>query len=608
MSERAERLKSTMAAPDRVRLSPSLSSPAGLQANATLNGRRAFVLAVNVLTWLGLLIWFGSILSSGGWGLIDTVLFVCFALGSPWTVLGFWNAVIGLRLLVGGAQSLDHVAPFLADGNSNEPLSIRTAVFMTLRNEDPTRALLRLKTVKASLDATGEGAAFDYYILSDTSDASVAGSEQELVDAWRAGEADRDRIIYRRRTINTGFKAGNVRDFCERWGAAYELMLPLDADSLMTGDAIVQLVRIMQAHPRIGILQSLVVGAPSSSAFARIFQFGMRHGMRAYTMGHAWWVGDCGPYWGHNALVRIKPFVDHCELPVLPGKPPLGGHVLSHDQVEATLMRRAGYEVRVMPVEGGSYEDNPPDALAFIGRDIRWCQGNMQYLKLLNTPALLPISRFQLIWAILMFIGIPAWTLMIGLLPFATYDALHDMAFPVHSAQALYVVFLLMFLSPKIAGLIDAAVSPGEVQRFGGRLRFATSAAIEIVFSFLQGAVTTIRTSLFMLGLLFGKSIVWSGQKRDGDGVSSAEASAALWPQLLFGVIVCGSLLLLSPTVLLWSLPLTAGYLLAIPFTVLTASPALGNFMRLNGIAGIPEDFDAPPELRAVQIEASAAK
>lgn len=602
MSERSNSLKSAAAGLIQNPLSPRLNSPAGLQANATLNARRATVLIVNVVTWLALLGWFASILASGGWGLLDTVLFACFALGTPWTVLGFWNAVIGLRLLAGGSRSLDRVAPFLAAGNGVEPLTIRTAVLMTLRNEDPSRALFRLRSVKASLDKTGEGSTFDYYILSDTSDLGVAETEEALIDVWRAAEpdGDRGRITYRRRTNNSGFKAGNVRDFCTSWGGAYELMLPLDADSLMTGQAVVRLVRIMQAHPRIGILQSLVVGAPSSSAFARIFQFGMRHGMRAYTMGQSWWVGDCGPYWGHNALVRIKPFVEHCDLPVLPGVPPLGGHVLSHDQVEATLMRRASFEVRVMPVEDGSYEDNPPDALAFIGRDVRWCQGNMQYLKLLSMPGLLPISRFQLLWAILMFIGIPAWTLMIGLLPFATMEALQNAQFPVHSAQALYVAFLFMFLSPKIAGLIDSALTQGEVRRFGGGLRFAVSAAIEMVFSFLQGAVTTIRTSLFMVGLPFGKSIVWNGQKRDGDGVTWAEASAALWPQLLFGIAVCGSLLMLSPAVLLWSLPLTAGYLLAIPFTVLTASPALGRFMRDNKLAGIPEDFDLPPELLAV--------
>ena len=586
----------SVAAPSR----DSLTTPAGLQATATLLRRRALVLTLNVATWAGMLGWGAEILSAGGWSIVDCVLFVCFAVGLPWPVLGFWNAVIGLTMLHGRRDGLQQVAPFLDAGNIPAALTVSTAVLMTLRNEDPGRAVLRLQTVKASLDSIGEGARFSYFVLSDTDCADVATAEEEAIAAWRAGDSDRERIIYRRRSDNTGFKAGNVRDFCRRWGQDFELMLPLDADSLMTGTEIMRLVRIMQAYPKLGILQSLVVGTPSSSAFARLFQFGMRHGMRAYTMGQAWWVGDCGPYWGHNAVVLIEPFSKHCELPILTGAPPLGGHVLSHDQVEATLMRRAGYEVRVMPVEGGSYEDNPPDALAFIHRDVRWCQGNMQYLKLLGTPGLKPISRFQLVWAILMFIGIPAWTLMIALAPFAAAEAQNIPDYPTASAKALYVTFLLMYLSPKLAGLIDTVLTRNEVARFGGPMRFASSAALEVVFSFLQGAVTTIHTSLFMLGLAFGKSIVWNGQQRDAKGVSWSAAGQALWPQLVFGIAVCGALVAISPAMLLWSLPLTAGYLLAIPFTVLTANQALGRAMRRVKIAAIPEDFAPPPEIVAI--------
>ncbi len=580
------------------RLRPtSLTTPAGLQANTTLGRRRMLVVALNLATWIALLAWAASILAAGGWSLLDGVLFVCVVLGTPWTVVGFWNAVIGLTMLHVRTNGLGEVAPYLGARTVTDPIGLSTAILMTLRNEDPARAILRLKTVKASLDATGEGGQFSYYVLSDTDRADIATAEVEAIAAWQAKDHDRDRIVYRRRHDNAGFKAGNVRDFCVRWGHQHDVMLPLDADSLMTGSAIVELLRIMQAHPKIGILQSLVVGSPSSSAFARIFQFGMRHGMRAYTMGQAWWVGDCGPFWGHNAVVRIQPFADSCDLPILPGAPPLGGHVLSHDQVEATLMRRAGYEVRVMPIEGGSYEDNPPDALEFIRRDVRWCQGNMQYIKLLGLPGLRPVSRFQLLWAILMFVGIPAWTLMIGVLPFAALEARGIEDFPVASLQAFYITFLMMYLSPKLAGLLDAVLTPGEVKRFGGPLRFGVSAIVEIIFSFLQGAVTTIRTSLFMVGLLFGKSIVWSGQQRDAVGLSWHEASAALWPQLLFGAVVCGTLLYVSPITLIWSLPLTAGYILAIPFAVVTADPALGALMQKLGLAAIPEDFSPPPEI-----------
>jgi membrane glycosyltransferase len=579
----------------------SLTVPTGLQANAELSRRRLIMIVLNIVTWLAML-WLGAkILAAGGWTIVDMIMFVCFAFGTPWTVVGFWNSVIGLWLLHFHKDPMGAVAPYARAGDVATPITIKTAVFMTLRNEDPARAIRRLHIVKESIDATGEGAAFSYFVLSDSNRPEVASAEEAAIAAWKVDDPDADRITYRRREENKGYKAGNVRDFCERWGADYELMLPLDADSVMSGPAIVRLVRMMQAHPRIGILQSLVVGMPSSSAFARIFQFGMRHGMRSYTMGQAWWVGDCGPFWGHNAVVRIKPFVEGCELPMLPGKPPLGGHVLSHDQVEATLMRRAGYEVRVLPVENGSWEENPPTMLDFAQRDVRWCQGNMQYIKLLDLPGLYAMSRFQLVWAILMFIGIPAWTLMIALLPLAAWEGQSIATYPTGLAIFLYILFFVMYLSPKIAGLIDAVLTPGGVARYGGPVRFAVSAAIELVFSFLQGAVSTIRTSIFMIGLAFGKSVVWGGQSRDAYGISWATAVRTLWPQTLFGVIVCGLLWLIEPAVFWWSLPLTAGYLAAIPFAVLTASPALGRWFRRVGLAGIPEDFDPPPEIRAVE-------
>jgi membrane glycosyltransferase len=594
------------AVPELAVQGPSLTTPAGLQAIATLNARRLVFLALNLATWMLLLFWTGAILSAGGWTLLTSILLMCVALGTPWTVLGFWNATIGLWQLRDRTRGLRDVAPFLSSRKGAGALTVKTAVLMTLRNEDPARALLRLKTVKASLDATGHGARFSYFVLSDTDRDDVALREEEAVAAWRAKDPDRFRIVYRRRSENSGFKAGNVRDFCLRWGDGFELMLPLDADSLMTGSAIVQLARVMQSHPKLGILQSLVVGAPSSSAFARIFQFGMRLGMRTYTMGQAWWTGDCGPFWGHNALLRIKPFAEHCVLPALSGTPPLGGDLLSHDQVEAVLMRRAGFEVRVMPVECGSYEDNPPDAIEFGRRDVRWCQGNMQYLKLLGLPGLQPVSRFQLLWAVLMFASVPAWSLLIALLPFAAAHAQSFAEFPSGSAVALYLVLLLMYLMPKLAAIIDAVSTAGEVRRFGGPLRFATGAVIEIVFSFLLGGMSMIRTSIFMTGLLFGKSTSWSGQRRDVQGVRWTDAMSVLWPQFLFGIAICVSLAIVSPVILLWSLPVTSGFLLAVPFTVLTASPATGRFLRRHRIAGIPEDFAAPREIGALQPSSAA--
>jgi membrane glycosyltransferase len=577
-------------------------TPAGLQSSAELMWRRIFVATLNVVTYLLMAWWMASILGDGGWSIVDGVMFACFLVGLPWTVLGFWNAAIGLWLLKVARDPLSETAPYLAAAHGTADIKVRTAVFMTVRNEDPERAFRRFDVIRESTLATGQGKAFAWFVLSDTPDGSDAAQAEELAfDAWKASRGNPDDIIYRRRTENTGYKAGNVREFCERWGDHYELMLPLDADSLMSGEAIVKLVRVMEAYPKIGILQSLVVGMPSRSAFARIFQFGMRHGMRSYTMGQAWWVGDCGPFWGHNAVVRIKPFRDECHLPILPGGPPLGGHILSHDQVEATFMRRAGYECRVLPIEMGSWEENPPTILDFTKRDTRWCQGNMQYWPLVRTPGLKPMSRFQLAWAILMFLGTPAWTLFIALGAIKPFLADAE-TFPETSAILLYVTFLLMYLSPKIAGFVDILASQEESARYGGRLRFIAGAITELVFAFLLGAVSTFRVTIFMVGLLFGKTVSWNGQARDAQRLPWDIAFQGMWPQLAFGTVVMTLAFIGSPTLFWWGLVMTLGYVVAIPFGVLLADPALGERFARWRLCGIPEEFDTPAEVKAVQV------
>lgn len=569
-----------------------------------LTVRRWVVLFLNVATYVALLGTMVRVLGAGGWTIVDVCLMIAFVFGAPWTVLGFWNAMLGLWLLHGVADGLERVAPYAAAGEGDEPIRLKTAVLMTVRNEEPSRALARLRVVKASLDRTGFGDRFAYFILSDTSDAGIAAQEEAAVQAWRQAESSAS-IAYRRRTENVGFKAGNLRDFCERWGKDFDLMLPLDADSLMSGDTVVRLARVMQAYPKLGILQSLVVGMPSESAFARMFQFGMRHGMRSYTLGAAWWGGDCGPFWGHNALVRIAPFYEHCDLPVLPGGPPLGGHILSHDQVEAVLMRRAGYEVRVWPVEGGSWEENPPSVLGFTQRDLRWCQGNMQYWRLLAMPGLKIMSRFQLLWAILMFLGVPAWTLIIALVPFKVVDGKDPALFPAGLAIGLYLVFQSMYLMPKIAGLIDIALAKGGTARYGGAFRFSFSAVIEIVFAYLLGALTTLRTSVFMVGLAFGRSVMWSGQARDVATLSWGMALQRLWWHEAFGLAVAVALAVTAPTVLLWVSPLIAGYVLAVPFAVLTAAPSVGALFVRSGLNGIPDDFEPSEEIRQLRATAN---
>ena len=573
------------------------ASPAGLQDLRDLARRRAVVLALNIVS-MGFLAWLLAMaLSAGGWSVQDIIIMGCFLVGAPWTVMGLWNALIGMWLLHGRRNGLAAVAPHLEAMDQKGPLTTRTALTMTVRNEDPERSYQRLAEMRRSLSATGHGHHFDVFILSDTTDPEIAAAEERLFAEMRTALGG-ERATYRRRTRNTGFKAGNVRDFLMTHGQRFDYFLPLDSDSLMSGAAIVRMVRVMEAYPRLGILQSLVVGTPARSAFARIFQFGMRHGMRSFTMGATWWQGDCGPFWGHNALIRVDAFRRHCRLPMLPGKPPLGGHILSHDQVEAALMRRAGYEVRVMPVETESWEDNPPTLMDFTKRDLRWCQGNMQYWPLLRMRGLRPTSRFQIFAAIMMYFGAPAWMLMTvaaASMMVSAAEGQVDLAFGI----AMFFIMFAVSLVPKLMGLLDIALTPGGAARYGGRLRFAISGLVEAIFSILMAPVVAFRVTVFMIGLLFGKTVTWNGQNRDAYQLSWADAARGLWQQTLFGKVLFMAILMLAGAATLpWAMPMVTGLCVAIPFAVWSANPAFGRWAERVGLCAIPDEIDPPETLR----------
>jgi membrane glycosyltransferase len=577
------------------RISPR--TPAGLQSLAELERRRLFVLGVNGLVYLVMLGWLAASLGAGGWSVLRVAILLAFAIAAPWSVLGLCNAAIGFWLLHFHRDGLATVAPFARSAETDAPLRSRTAMLLTLRNEDPARAFARMRAMMASVATTGFADRFDWFVLSDTSDPRIAAREETLFARCKmAAPCDARRLHYRRRADNRGYKAGNIRDFCEASGAGFEFMIPLDADSLMDGETILRLARIGEAHPMIGILQSLVVGAPSDSAFARIFQFGMRHGMRTYTMGATWWAGDCGAFWGHNALVRVAPFAERCALPALTG----GRHILSHDQIEAALMRRGGFEVRVLPQESGSFEENPPDMPAFLLRDLRWCQGNMQYVELLRLPGLLPVSRFQLVWAISMFIGAPAWTAIIAL--GAVTPALEDVSsLATGSLREIYLTFLGFYLAPKLLGLLDVLLTPGGTMRHGGAARFSIGAVIEIASSFVIGAVATLSETMFLAGLALGRKMDWPAQRRDARGLVLREAALAFYPHFLFGATTLSLGFAFAPRLALWSLPVTVGYVIAAPFAVATAWPRLGGWFRRHFVCAAPEELAPAEILRLVE-------
>jgi membrane glycosyltransferase len=566
-----------------------------------LGGRRWLVLALNAASWAALGLAMAALVGAGGWGWPQALILLLFLVGLPWSLMGFWNSVIGFVILKLARDPALYTNPALRRVSESAPILLDTAICIAVRHEEVARVLARLEAMVESLLATGQAGRFAFHLLSDSTRPEICAAEEQAFAALKARYPQAGLLHYRRRPANDGFKAGNLREFAIRDAGRTDLMLVLDADSLMSGRAILRLVRAMQANPRLGILQSLVVGRPAASGFARIFQFGMRHGMRTHTTGLAWWVGPDGPYWGHNAIVRLAPFVAHCDLPALPGRPPLGGVVLSHDQVEAVLMQAAGYEVRVIADEFESWEENPPSLPDFITRDLRWCQGNMQYLKLILRPGLKPLGRLQLVNAVMMYLGAPSWVLMLAT---GLAAALIGRAgpssgsFPTELAFAMYFGMMAIGFAPRLLGVLEMLTSSAGRRRYGGAVRLVASAAIDALFTLLIGPLVMIAQARFVAGLFFGKRMAWEAQARDGHAVPLGEAARGTAPQMLFGALFAAALLAVAPGALIWASPTLAACLVAIPFTCWSAAPALGAWMRRAGLCAVPDDL-APAAILA---------
>ena len=536
---------------------------------------------------------------------IRIVLLALFALTLPWMVVGFWNGIIGLLICQCVKDPMTVILPKNMRVSDTAPITHSTAILLCIRNESPARLIRNLQVIVDSLVKDQLGAFFHIYVLSDTNDVSIAEIEEASFAEMRANWSQHIQITYRRRTDNTGFKAGNIADFCERWGKDHDFALVLDADSFMGSSAITRLVRMMQGNPRLGILQGLVIGLPSNSAFTRLFQYGMRLGMRSYTMGSAWWQADCGPYWGHNALIRLSPFIEFCDLPIIKSRSGVPNPILSHDLIEAILMRRAGYEVRIYPQEDLSWEENPPTLTEYIRRDLRWCEGNLQYRDLLTLPHLRPLSRFQLVLAIAMFLGSPAWIVLILFCTIAISLSLTlDDLVNIDNFSTLLLLILVMWYLPKITGAIDVLLQTSKGKHFGGRPRFCINLVLEITFSLLMTPITWLNHTIFIVGLAFGKRGGWSAQTRDDHSISITDALHQFWPHTLLGFALAGMLYYSHPETLPYGILFFGGLLFSIPLVVITSQPRLGRFMIRHRLLSLPEEIMPAKELLPLQLSA----
>jgi membrane glycosyltransferase len=589
---------------------PTAPVVASVSVAASLARRRALFAVLAGLTTAG--IWWLAAMAVPPRSAGAILFLVLFTVTLPWSVVGFWNAMIGYLIMSCSRDPVAIVNPMAAGSRDDEPVTTLTAILMCIRNETPSQVTRNLRPLLDGLMSAHLTRLFHVYLLSDTSDPEVIAREEACFSAFAVEWRDVVPITYRRRAVNTGFKAGNIRDFCDIWGSDHDFAVTLDADSFMPAETVLRLVRIMQANPTLGILQTLVIGLPSVSAFARVFQFGMRLGMRSYTLGAAWWQGDCGPYWGHNAILRLKPFVAYCRMLALPQRGPLGGHVLSHDQVEAAMMRRAGYEVRVLPAEGISWEENPPTLMEYIRRDLRWCQGNMQYWRLLSLPGLKPVSRFQLVFAILMYLGSPAWMAMvaIGVVSVALADT-NVASAPYRTpgaGAALFSIMLLMIFAPKIASSVDVLARRSARRSYGGTAQFVLNVAGEILFSFLLSPLMAFTHTVFLFRLfLLRRGGAWNSQMRESHAVPWRLAWTNLWPHTLAGFAVIGVVAMTRPSDIGYALMAAGGLALSVPFAVATAAPLVGTLLARFGVGRIPEEIEPPTVLLPLRLSAIEA-
>jgi membrane glycosyltransferase len=501
----------------------------------------------------------------------------------------FCNAVAGLWVMMTGREQDD------LEFHPHPPLpTTRTALLMPLYNEDAHAVFGRLAAMDASLGRLGASEAFDIFVLSDTTSEPVALAERSAFRTLR--RQAHSRLYMRRRLENLERKAGNVGDWVRRFGGAYDFMVVLDADSAMAGETLLRLVDAMERRPGVGLIQTAPIITGASTLFARMSQFGVRMYGRVAAAGLAWWAGSEAMYWGHNAIVRTRAFAACAGLPILPGEKPFGGHVLSHDVVEASLLRRAGWAVHITAALDGSSEETPPTLLDFIQRDQRWCQGNLQHIPLIGAQGLHPVSRLQLAMGLMAYLSSPLWFagLVIGLVL--------QLGYPVDWSSFLYFLnprfspFMLtgmlsglLLLGPKVMGAILVLSRPGERRAFGGAGAVAKGLAMEILLSMALAPILMVANSRAVLQTLRGGDVGWRPQRRDAAGVTWSDAARAMRWQMITGA---GFVLALCvrPDLAICFGPIVLPLLLAAPLVVLTSRSGPGDALARAGVLCTPND------------------
>lgn len=566
------------------------------------------------LTWLARTLSISATLAIAIYAIGEMIAIVGFG-GMTWlqgVMIFFFAVTLGWIAFSAGSTVAGLFTPALR-GKHAPAAGSRTALVMPVYNEDPVRTTSALQAMAEALAAVNAAQYFEIFIISDSTNADAWIAESLAVDRLRRALAAIMPVRYRRRWHNIGRKVGNVEDFVKRWGGHYDYMVVLDADSLMSPTTLVALVERMQADPRLGILQTVPALIGQTSLFARLQQFASRVYGGLIARGVAAWSGDDGNYWGHNAIIRVHAFAASCGLPQLPGRKPFGGHVLSHDFIEAAFIRRAGWKVRMASDLPGSWEEGPPSLVDVAVRDRRWAQGNLQHLKLIGSRDLAWTSRVHIAVGIMSYLSSPLWLLLM-LIGFALtlqatlirpeYFSKSFQLFPnwpVFDAKRMVLLFIFsmaVLMGPKLIASLGAFVRSSVRRGCGGIVGLPVSVVIEVFFSALYAPVMMVIQTQHVFSILTGRDSDWGTQRRQAEVISWREATHYHWKHTLIGVLTGVVAFLLSPTLLAWLTPTVAGLILAIPLSKASGSVRTGRLFARLGLLRIPEERTVPDLLR----------
>ena len=554
-----------------------------------------------------------GVVSAGGIVGLEWPLIVFFALTFSWIALSAASGIAGF------------VAGFFEKRppNLDRPLGAMTALVMPVYNESPARTIGALEAMAESIIALGEAAHFEVFVCSDTTDQTVWVEEELAIDRLRRRLGDRMPVWYRRRHKNTARKAGNIGDFVTRWGGRYDHMLVLDADSLMMGETLITLARLMEDDPRAGIIQTLPVIANRNTLFARLQQFAGKIYGPVIARGLSIWSGRDGNYWGHNAIIRTAAFAEACGLPDIKGRKPFGGHIMSHDFVEAALIRRGGWGVYMVPWLPGSYEESPPSLLDVAMRDRRWAQGNLQHMAVIGTKGLVWPSRVHFATGIMSYLASPIWLmlLLVGLAlalqaqfirpeyfskEFSLYPAWPR--FDSERALDLFIATMGVLLLPKVLGTIESILRSDMRRKSGGAISIIVGMLLETIISALVAPVMMLLQSRHVAEILLGRDSGWKTQRRDDGGIPLAEVIRHHWQHAAIGVVMALAAYVISPAILAWMAPTVIGLILAVPISWTSGSLGAGLFLKKIHLLLIPEETDPPAILAAAAASQSLAQ